>query len=233
MLETENLGQNRNDCSRKPFPFSITNFQKMKYLTLATLTLGLLLLFGCNQAGNKANAETEEDTAQIQKLIRDVLAWSDSKNTIDLLPLTFDSKDSSCNGFDLDKLKTNLDQLRSTAYFAEEFVQNYSQIIQTLDKKTKNNEFGKWYPGEMPPFTFASDVNPWCECQDNMDWNVVEVKSTSLTADKGELNWFWGSPSNGADKSAAEFKSPFSVVKEDGKWKISYMHGFDFKESTK
>ena len=211
----------------------------MKHIKLTTLVFGLLLL-GCNQADTKTTAVTEEKTSvstddkeKIQNLIRQVLKWSDSKITIDVLPYTIDSKDSTCNGFDLDKLKSNLQELRRTEYFAEEFIQNYKQIIETLDRKLKNNEFEKWYPyGELPTFPFANDVNPWCECQDNMDWDLVEVKIISLTTDKGELDWFWGNLSQDTDKSWKEFNSLFRVVKENDKWKIAYMHGFDFKEST-
>lgn len=211
----------------------------MRSIILTTLLFGFLLL-GCKHADNKMAslavenmATSSNDKEQIQNLIRQVLKWSDSKNAIDVLPFTIDSKDSTCNGFDLVKLKSNLDQLRRTNYFAEEFIQNYNQIIQTLDIKIKKNEFEKWYPyGELPPFSFASEVNPWCECQDNLDWNLVEVKEISLTADRGELEWFWGNISQDNDQSRKEFNSLFRVVKDNGKWKIAYMHGFDFKEST-
>jgi hypothetical protein len=224
-------------CGRPPR--QQTNKQEMKHIRLTTLIFGILL-FGCNQADIKKSAAAEEklstsidDKAQIQKLIQQVLKWSDSKNTIDVLPYSIDSKDSTCNGFDIDKLKSNLQELRRIEYFAEEFIQNYKQIIQTLDIKIKNNEFEKWHPyGELPTFPFANDVNPWCECQDNREWDLVEVKVISLTADKGELDWFWGNLDQDTNESWKEFNSFFRVVKENGKWKIAYMHGFDFKKST-
>lgn len=207
----------------------------MKLLLLLNLIFGILIL-GCKQAENKTtllteinNSNTLDDKEQIKNLIRQVLKWSDSKNTIDVLPFSVDSKDSACNGFDIDKLKSNLDQLRRTNFFSEEFIQNYNKIILTLDKKIKRNEFEKWYPNsELPPFPFANDLNPWCECQDNMDWNLVEIKIISLTKNKGELYWYWGNLSPEVNMDWKGFKSIFKVIKEEGKWKITYMHGFDF-----
>jgi hypothetical protein len=81
----------------------------MKHIKLTTLIFGLLL-FGCNQADNKTTSVTKEkvstsmdDKEQIQQLIRQVLNWADTKNSIDLLPVLTDSKDSVYIGFDLDK----------------------------------------------------------------------------------------------------------------------------------
>src|SRR5437660_8470856 len=117
----------------------------MRYLRL--LILGLTLL-GCNQnhqttatTGKQTEnlkateAYTSKDKEEIQNLIRKVLTWSHSKRSIDLLPVLSDNKDSSCIGFDFDKHKSNLEVLKKTNLFAEEFIENYNQIIRTLDRK--------------------------------------------------------------------------------------------------
>ena len=80
---------------------------------------------------------------------------------------------------------------------------------------------------------FANDVDPWCSCQDNLDWDLVEVKVIALNGNNGELDWYWGNLRPEYDTSWRDFKYLFRVVKEDSKLKISYLQGFDFKESTR
>jgi hypothetical protein len=220
----------------------------MKYLRFGTVIFALCL-FSCN--GNSEQKEsavkvstvkvnttkssgTSNDKQEIQDLIRKVLSWSESKNSINLLPALTDSRDSAYIGFDLEKLKVNLGKLKATSFFSSGFIENYNQIILTLDKGLRNNEYGKWSLGELPTFVFANDVDPWCDCQDNLSWSLVEVEIVNLNNKKGELYWKWGKAE--LDKSSPdwkEFRYKFGVEKENGKWKISYLQGFDFKESTR
>lgn len=215
----------------------------MKHIGLLILIIGLTFS-SCNKK-NKTTTTTEnklenlessdksKDKEEIQNLIRQVLNWADSKNRIDLLPVVTDSNDSIYIGFDLDKHKQNLDKLKSTHFFATEFIENYNQIILTLDKRLRNGEYEKWLVGDLPTFIFANDVNPWCMCQDNMDWNTVEVNIISLDNEKGELEWYWGNLSSDTDLGWKEFKYKFKITKEENSWKIAYLEGFDFKESTR
>jgi hypothetical protein len=211
----------------------------MKLFKITTLIFGFLL-FGCNQADSKTTSVTEEiattsldDKEQIQNLIRQVLSWADSKNSIDLLPVLTDSKDSVYIGFDLYKHDQNLDKLQQTNFFATEFIKNYNQIILTLDKGIRNGEYDQWLVGDLPTFIFSNDHSPWCNCQDNDDWNKVEVRVINLTDNEGELEWIWGNLSADTHSSWKEFSYKFRVIKENDKWKIAYLTGFDFKESTR
>ena len=214
----------------------------MKYFKLTTLIFGFLL-FGCNQANNNTTSLTEEkvstsaaDKEQIQNLIRQVLNWADSKNSIDLLPTKSDSKDSVYIGFDLDKHRLNLDKLKATNFFVTEFIENYNQIILTLDKGLRNGKYGQWLIGDLPTFIFANDVQPWTMCQDvpfdkPNPLDFIEINITN--SDKGEAVWKWGKLELNTDQSWKDFSYKFRVVKENDKWKISYLQGFDFKESTR
>jgi hypothetical protein len=213
----------------------------MKHIKLTTLIFGLLL-FGCNQADNKRTSVTEEkattsanDIEQIQNIIRQVLNWADTKKSIDLLPVLADSRDSLYIGFDLDKHKQNLDKLQKTNFFATEFIENYNQIILNLDKGLRNGNNEQWLVGDLPTFNFSSGVNPWTLSQDipydhPNPFDFVEIKL--LKIDKGELIWKWGKPELITEPSWKDFEYKFRVVKENDRWKISYLQGFDFKEST-
>jgi len=216
----------------------------MKYLNFATAIVALCLFSCSNNEHTESNvkadttetAKTSEnlnDKQKIQNLIRKVLNWSGAKNSIDLLPALADSKDSIYIGFDKEKLTANLEKLKVTNFFSAGFVENYNQIILTLDKGLRNKEFDKWQMGDLPTFGFANDDDPWCNCQDNMPWDQVEVEVINLNNTKGELYWNWGKPKSNWGKGWKEFKYKFDVEKENGAWKISYMQGFDFKEGTR
>jgi hypothetical protein len=208
----------------------------MKYFGLTTLILGLTF-YSCGHNNPKTDKsekqsegleanEVSKNREEIQKLIRQVLIWSDSKESIELLPALSDSKDSIYIGFDLDKLKANLDKLRQTGFFATEFIENYNQIVRTLDRKLRNKEFEEWLVGDLPTFNFVNDINPWCLCQGFSPEDFDDMEIVKIDNKSGELNWKWKK-----DSSWKDFR--FRVVKENNQWKISYMEGFDFKESIK
>jgi len=213
----------------------------MKLPGLLSLIFGLLL-FGCNHTSKSDQskkkppettiaANPKKDRADIRNLIRQMLKWSDSKNLGELLPAL--SKDSICTGFDFDKVDQNLEMLRQTGFFADEFIDNYNRIMHTLDKKIKNKEFDAWNVYELPTFNFANDVDPWCSCQDNMSWDNVDIKPNKLSNDKGELTWNWGKLDASVDSSWKSFSYKFSVVKVNNRWKVSYLEGFDYEDSIK
>ncbi|HVS93762.1 MAG TPA: hypothetical protein VHE59_17105 [Mucilaginibacter sp.] len=211
----------------------------MKSIPLLSLVFGSLL-FGCNHktqlrsetkiiTKDTTNSNnTKQDVIEIRNLIRNTLKWGDTCKSIDLLPATF-GKDSICTGFSIDTLNNNLEKLRKTGFFADEFIENYDHIIRTLDKKIKNHQLEPWNVGELPTFGFANDVSPWCSCQDNLSWDSVEVVPLKLAKNKGELKWNWGKAIRIADPFSVKFK----VVKVYGQWKIAYLDGFDYTESTK
>lgn len=200
-------------------------------------SIAVVLLSACgqnrhsiNNRATEATADTAADSREITSLVRRMLNWADASK-IDLLPSLPVIKDS-IPGFDLVKLDSNIKQLRETGLFAEEFISNYDKIIRTLDKKYKNHEFYTWSTGEIPPFPFASDVDPWCNCQDvpydkpNV-WDSVLVTIKTISADKAALTWTWNYP------EWKDYAYNVRASKENGKWKIAYLQGFDFEESTK
>ena len=191
---------------------------------------------------NKDNQTTSEkkylkpfDTLKVKKEIKELivktLTWTDSDNSIDLLPMKGDSSDV-CVGFELNKHKRNLNRLKETDFFTDEFIENYNQIILTLDKDVRNNDYDKFWINEIPPFVFASGVSPWCECQDNLPWKIIELDVFTINNNQGELAWYWGKTNQDINSNWNEFKYKFRVSKEDSKWKISYLQGFDFKQVT-
>lgn len=219
----------------------------MRTTVFLTLVFGLVC-FSCNQnkpstkstigqTENVQQLDSLKDKKEIQNLIRLTLKWADSKSVIDVLPMLPDSQDSVYIGFDMKKHESNLETLRATGFFANEFIENYNQIILTLDKKLRNHEFDEYLVGELPTFEFANDVNPWCGCQeipydDNPSpWGNVEIEIIKIDSDKAQLIWKWGGLDSKMDSTWNDFSYKFRTVKENGGWKIAYMEGFDFEKS--
>ena len=181
----------------------------------------------CLGDGTEVVAEDE-----IKVLIINILSWSDSKNTFIVAPPNVIENDTVFKSFDNAQLSKNLIILGKTGFFTKGFIDNYKNIINTLDRKLKNGDYGKWYGGELPPFRFDNDVNPWCNCQDSFPWEEVKTEVISLDDNEGELYWKFGSDA-GDDPSWSEFRYKFKVAKESGKWKIDWMEAFDFETSIK
>jgi hypothetical protein len=170
--------------------------------------------------------------------VRKVLLWAESGKAPDLTPEITNSTDSICIGFDNEKVKSNLKILKSTGYFSIEFIENYYHIIQTLEKDMKDKKLAPFSTKELPPFNFANDVDLWCDCQDvpydtPNAYGLVEVHIINMNKEQGELYWSWGGLKPDNDPSWKEFKYNFRVKKEDNKWEISYLEGFNFEQSVK
>ena len=181
-----------------------------------------LFLNACTEASLQEETpkpNTENNNEQVLNLIQQTLIWADSENSINLLPIVLE--DSIYTRFDLDQHQQNLNKLSATSLFSQEFINNYDNIILHLDKKLRNGEFeyGPWYLGDLPPFNFASEANPWCNCQDNASWESIQIKHLG----EKTFIWSWG-------QRWKDFKYQFRVSEEDGKLKIAYMEGFEIEK---
>ena len=191
-----------------------------------------------SETNQLAVSDIAKDEKEIRALIRKALNWANSGNAIGFLPPAFkNSKGKIYTGFDLVKHKQNLQKLKATTFFSREFVNNYNQIILTLDKKFKNGSYGKWQVGDLPPFPFGSEANPWTLCQDvpydnPNPFDFLEIKVLKLGGSEGNLSWKWGNLNQNTDPGWRNFNYLFKVVKENNQWKIAYLEGFDLHKST-
>lgn len=209
--------------------------------------LGMLLLSSCNEEKKTEQTEKTEsdfpktndepgspDQQQITILVRDMLRWNDSDKQMDLLPAVVNEGDTIYTGFDMIQLSKNVKVIKDTGYFTDGFVKNYESIILNLDIRLRNNQYEKWSTGELPPFTFANDFDPFCSCQDiPEDWNTVQTKVIKLEKDKGELFFMFGSSSDFEGKTPEDYATRFKVIKENGIWKIDYIDTFNYNNAIK
>lgn len=214
---------------------------RMKLFKSTVLIFGFLL-FVCNKAQSQNNGETVEASAnvnsikgKIENLIRQVYTWHEDQNHAEYITLTKDSSDSYFVGLNLDDVEYNLDQMRKSNLFTEEFMENYNAIYQEINTKLQNNQL-TWIVGTQAPFGSGGD--PWCNCQDvpydePNPWSQIEVVEIDLVDDFGELYWKWGGLEPDAGSGWNDFTYRFRVKRENGKWKIAYLDGFNFDEFTR
>ena len=203
----------------------------MKLIKITALIFGMLFC-SCNQTETK-NTFTKEkisslsdEKIKIKTLIKKVFKWTDSKNSISVFPVLTDSKDYYVIGLDHDLHKKDLETLRKSNLFSLEFINNYNKIVLTLDKNLKNGKYEQWLVGELPPFYFANDYNPWCYSQGDCSGESFDLEIIKLDNKEGVIKYKRENNSSWNDFI-------FKVKKENENWKISYLEGFDYKERTK
>ena len=168
-------------------------------------------------------SKTKSDSLELQKLVRNLYKWNETKNTEpDFDVLQIEKTDTVYANLDLKRHKERLKELKKTSFFANEFIENYNKIAVTIDEKMRSKSL-VYYIGELPPV--GNDANPWCNCQDNPDnyWETLTIKKLNIKGNQADFVWTWGD----------NFEYKTKAIKENNIWKISYLEGFDFNEFFK
>ena len=195
----------------------------MKAITSYLLT-ALLVLASCQdkEQETKESATENPDKPKIEKLVKDMYNWADSPRNVGTY--NYIVKDSIVVGFDRIGYSLYLKRLYDTDFFSEEFINNMTAIINEQTRQLKTGET-EWTEGDMSPF--GGDDNPWCNCQDNDSYTDIKVTFDTLTADSAAIRWSWD---KGAFKGTPDYN--IRLKKEGGKWKITWMEGWDYIKNT-
>lgn len=219
------------NCSSS-FKEKINNDKHIEKNDLLNDSIELIENIDLNQPIKKKDKRYDSlDLVEIKKLVISVLKWSDSDNSFIILPVKPDEKDSILM-FDHVLLKKNIDILYKTDFFTKGFISNYENIILTLDRKLKGKEFEfkSWLVGDLPIFCFANDINPWYLDQGYFSWEWIKIEPIN---ESGDLIWKHGKLSDDSYNDWKNYRYNFSIERVDGKWKISYLEGFDYEQSIK
>lgn len=167
------------------------------------------------------NAQSEVTDSTVYDLMYRALTWADTNSVLDIIPVI--KKDSIYYSVDLTKQKINCKILAGTNLFSKEFISNYDTIINKIDSLLKSGEKENvWLVGDLPPYNFANDVSPWCDCQDDLGWSKIIIEHVNGS----EYIWKWDVASE-LGPGWNEHRYSFSVIIEDGTLKISSMEGFN------
>jgi len=202
----------------------------MKFLKLTALMFVFLIL-GCNQTNRRTTltivqkSSTELDNKEeLQELVRKLYEWRETKNSrLDFDPVA--DKEGRYIELDLKEHEQRLTELKQSGFFADQFLENYHKIALMIDNglKTKTIEY---LVGDLPPYGNGAD--PWCNCQDYPDkyWQTMIVDKIQLDNTNATFIWTWVDPTLG-DRS---FEYKVDAIKENDRWLITYLQGFDFNE---
>lgn len=212
----------------------------MRLTSLLTIISAITFL-SCDNPGDTTVAnepsgfvqgnDIENEAVEIQTLVKQMLNWAETSGDINLLPLLHDNENSLYVGIDMNRFRVTLTQFRQSGFFADEFIDNYSRIITTLDSQYKSGVIEPTDIAEMPPITFAMEVDPWTLCQDAPYdsptlWDNITIEIKTITDTQADFVWKWGGL--GVDEQAGwkDFSYKATAIKENGKWKVSYLDGF-------
>ncbi|PZR23832.1 MAG: hypothetical protein DI539_02335 [Flavobacterium psychrophilum] len=177
-----------------------------------------------------SDSSEEEDKKAIENVVKGLYHfqenkqdWKGSKEII---------KDSLIVGYDMADQELYLKQLQESGFFAEEFITNMDRIIKKQDELLRTGKV-EWHVNDMAPFN--ADADKWCNCQDvptdDDPFGQIKITFTKLDKNKADIFWKWN-VTNNTHPSWGEFIYPMRMIKENNKWKIAWMEGWDYDKNT-
>lgn len=209
----------------------------MRQTILFVAVLGLL--FSCNSSGttkfssngtlvnqHSSQAKTDRspdknDSLELVKLLQQVYEWHHLKHG-ELADFDVVTKDSLQIGLNYESFKKTFKAIAKTGLFSTSFLNNYKKIGEYINTKLVNAN-----PKYLNEINFAyQEADPWTNFQDEAPdfWDRLKITDFKSAPDKSLLKWQTHLQGWSSGKYAVGF------IKENGKWKVSYMEGFDMNK---
>jgi hypothetical protein len=156
------------------------------------------------------------DSSQICKVLQDVYKWHADHG--EEMGFTTVIQDTLETGLDTTKLAGYIRELNATGFFHNTFLQNYRRVVAHTDYKLRNDTVK--YLDEIN-FGFE-DADPWTFFQDDPGnfWDSLVLRDVAIGTDTASLKWTLSS-------MAPEDTYLVRLKREQGRWKVCYMQGFD------
>ncbi len=195
------------------------------------IPIAFLLFSACRQSASPINAKehlesykdltfpaSANDSIEIVQLLRDVYKWH-GLNESRYIDFEVIVKDSFQTGLNLQSFEKTLNAINATHYFSANFINNYKEISEII-----NNKLTKANPKYYNEINFDyQEADPWTYYQDDPGeyWNNFKITAFNLSHDSASLKW-WRQ-----EEHSEENKYLVRFVKENGKWVVDYLAGFD------
>jgi hypothetical protein len=205
----------------------------MKLLFLNLLALSFLM--SCHHKNSISKGQSKStlnkdstiqspnnDSTEIVKLLKEVYKWHDQDRS-NLIDFDIIVKDSFQTGLNFKSFNNKFDALKKTNFFSQSFLDNYKKIGMYINNKLTNAN-----PKYLNEINFAfQDADPWTGFQDDAPnfWNDFIIVDFKSSFDSASLKW--------SIKDWTSEKHPVKFSKENSKWKVSYIEGFDMDEYYK
>lgn len=177
------------------------------------------------QTDRKTNYPTKNnDSVELLNLLKNVYRWHAQKQD-SLIDFDVIVKDSFQTGLNYEAFNRKLSALKQTNYFSASFIDNYMKIAHYIDNKLTNAN-----PKYLNEINFYSqDADPWTGFQDDFPdfWDKFKITDYKSTTNAASLKW----KVQMNEWISEEYAVGFS--KEDSKWRVAYLDGFDLVKYTK
>ncbi len=181
-------------------------------------------LTNCSNKTQETAAKVDStgiDSTQILQTISAMYTWVETADTTQLGDFTLAYPNGGfCTGIDRIANDKRMAQLKATGFFADEFFDNYNQILSKIDTEIKADT-AKYKEGDGLENDYI-DASPWCSCQDNPDkyWENMKIKDLVINGNEAKTKWFW-------IWEKEEFSYQVKLKKENKAWKIASLEGFE------
>jgi hypothetical protein len=201
----------------------------MKSFPFALLVIAIFV--SCNQ-GNTTHSQqpgtasgreatfrsAHNDSIEILSLLKSVCKWH-NKNQSTLPDFDVIIKDSFQTGLNYESFNKTFNALKQTNYFSSSFIDNYKKIADYV-----NNKLTTANPKYLNEINFSfQEADPWTFFQDEAGnfWDSLLISDYKTTANSASLKW----RIQINDWASAGYAVAF--LKENDKWKVSWLEGFD------
>lgn len=180
----------------------------------------MMLVIGCAETqknGYKKDITiVSSDSLELLTLTKKLLKWSSTNSEGDFIPKS--NNDTVYIGINWSIHKLRVKELINTDFFSQDFIESYENIAHYLDIELKENKI-KYYKGEITPY--GNGASEWCNCQDypSSFENKLKIRNIKQVGNITTFYWTWD------DESSYMIK----VKKENKRWLIIYLEGFNIK----
>jgi len=173
-------------------------------------------------ADNVDKQSKNADSIELTTLVRNVYEWHETKFRRNGYPYKLNTPtDSIFIGIDWDAYEKDMDVFKKTDFFSKNFFETHKAIGLSIDSSIKQSSV-KWRNINDGIPIWDTDADDWCGCQDYPEnyWKTLTL--SNFIYDNGIVTFFW----TWENKNEKQYK--MKAIKEDGKWRISYIEGFTF-----
>jgi hypothetical protein len=199
---------------------------KIKSYTIACI-FSIAVLGSCKtpetQNTNPQGIEvlTASDSTALTTLVRNVYEWHLTQHQKNGFPFKITgAKKNLIAGIDWDAYENEIQKLRKTQYFSDYFFAAHQTIARSIDSSIQQTD-KKWRNANDGMSIWETGADDWCDFQDYPDdyWKFLTLNNFKFEKGMVTFYWSWG------DNNEKQYQ--MKATKEEGKWKISHMQGFN------
>lgn len=199
----------------------------IKYYIIGLLATTTLLM-SCKSSGSLKLADKEikkndnSDSIELTTLVRNIYEWHETKYRRNGFPFKFKApNDSIFTGVDWDVYAKEMEVFKTTNFFSKDFFTTHRTLALSVDSSIKEATI-EWRNMNDGIPLWDTGADDWCDCQDypNEYWKIITLNNFIYINDTVSFYWTWGQKN--------EMQYEMKAIKEDEKWRISYIQGFKF-----